>query len=278
MLTSLLLVLCLPLQDAPAPAPAPAANPPAAAQEAAVPAETPENVRKFLVDAEAHLYDPQTAGLSSIEFDVAIDHPQYGSLGSAHVTWSTSGTANVVVTPAQDARLPAQLVELVGQQIGTQLLGAMLNKPITPLLKDSVASMGGVDAGLVKVSFHNEAAMAQGLKEQSLFFDDEGMLQRMHVVQDMQGTKVSTDQSFQWRPVAEGKELYVAASQHSETTAETPMGPMKIPGDTSFTYVTVGEIVLPTSIATSQEVPVQGKVTQTLAATNLKVNGQPVGG
>jgi hypothetical protein len=277
MLTSFLLAALLPLQDAPAQTP-PAAPPAAAPAAEAVPTETPENVRKFLQEAESHLYDPQAAGLSSMEFDVAIDHPTAGPLGNAHVTWTATGGVDVQVTPAEGAKLPESMVQGIGQQFGVQLLGAMLNKPITPMLEGSVASMGGVEDGLVKVAFHNAAAMAQGLKEQSLFFDDAGLLQRMKVVQEVQGTKLSINQSFQWRPVAEGKDVYVASSQHSETTAETPMGPMKIPGDTSFTYVTVGEIVLPTSIATSQEVPVQGKVTQTLAATHLKVNGQAVGG
>ena len=284
MLTSLLVLALLPMQDAPAPQ-APPSDPPAATspdtatpETAAAPTETSDSVRKFLTEAEAHFYDPQSSGLSSVEFDMALDHPQYGPLGTAHVTWSTDAGQNVVVSPKEGAQLPGQVVTGLGQQMATQLLGAMLNKPITPMLEGGVASMGGVEDGLVKVSFHNDAAMAQGLKEQTLLFDEDGMLQRMRIVQEMQGTKVNILQTFQWRPVAEGKDVYIAAGQHSDTTAETPMGPMKIATETSFAYATIGEIVIPTSIALSQDVPTKGRVTQTLAATNLKVNGQPFGG
>ncbi len=111
----------------------------------------------------------------------------------------------------------------------------------------------------------------------SLYFDDDGMLRRMLLVQEVPGASLRMTQSFEWRPVAEGRDVCIAASQHSDTQAETPMGPMKVPGETTFTYVTVGEIVLPRTISTTQTVPGRGPVTQTIDASNLKVNGQPAG-
>jgi hypothetical protein len=270
MLTSLLLSLViLPLQDAPAVEPASPA--------AAIPTETSESVLAFLKEAEARLYDPQSAGLSSLEFDLALEHPQAGKLGSAHVTWSTTAGVAVDVSAAEGSPVPAAVAEGLGQQMGSQMIGAMLNRPITPMLESGVAWMNGVEDGLVKVAFRNAEAASQGIKEQSLYFDDDGMLQRMLVVQEVQGTSVRISQTFAWRPVAEGSDRCVAAGQHSDTTVDTPMGPMKVPGDTTFTYITVGEIVLPGSISITQSVPVQGAVTQTITATNLKVNGQAVG-
>ncbi len=269
MLTSLLLSLALlPLQDAPAAAPAQAE--PAAP---VLPTETSESVRQFLLDAEALLYDPQAAGLSSLEFDVPLDHPQAGHLGSAHVTWSTTAGVAVSVTTVEGSPVPASDAQGIGQMMGSQMVGAMLNKPITPMLDGGIAFMNGIEDGLVKVGFRNEQAAAQGVKEQALYFDDDGLLQRMLTVQEMQGMSLRINQSFVWRPVAEGRDVRIAASQHSDTTAETPMGPVKMPGDTTFTYINVGEIVLLGTISIKQ-----GPMTQTITAANLKVNGQPVGG
>jgi len=277
MLNSLLaLVAALCLQETPA-AQDPAA-PSAPAVEAAAPTETDPSVRAFLIEAESHLYDPQAAGLSSVEFDVAVTHPAFGTLGNAHVNWTSTGGMVVNVTPAESSQFPAETIQGVGQQMGSQFLGYMLNKPISPMLEGSVASMAGVEGGLVKVKFTNPEAMAQGLKEQALFFDDEGMLKRMAMATEMQGQSITMVQFFEWKPVAEGRDVYIADSQRTETTMDTPMGPMKVPGSVAFTYVTVGDLVVATSVSTTQDVPMQGKMTQTLAATNLKVNGQPVGG
>ncbi len=278
MLTSLLLSLALlPLQDAPAAEAAPAAPSAATPAAPAIPTETSASVLEFLKEAEAHLYDPQAAGLSSLEFDVPVDHPQAGHLGTAHVSWSTTGGVAVNVTAVEGSPAPAAVAQSLGQQLGTQMIGAMLNKPITPMLAGGVAWMNGVEDGLVKVAFRVEEAAAQGVKEQALYFDDDGMLRRMLLVQEVPGASLRMTQSFEWRPVAEGRDVCIAASQHSDTQAETPMGPMKVPGETTFTYVTVGEIVLPRTISTTQTVPGRGPVTQTIDASNLKVNGQPAG-
>jgi hypothetical protein len=280
MLTSLLLVACLPLQDAPAPAPS--AAPPAAAPEAAAPTETPENVRQFLVDAEAHLYDPQAAGLTSVEFDLAIDLPPVGSVGNAHVTWTAEGGASVEVSRPADKPLPMgiapEMADGAGRQMALQLLGFMLNKPITPMLDGGVAAMDGVEDGLVKVRIHNAAAEAQGLEEQALYFDDSGLLQRVRTIAQVESpmgkVKVQQSQTFAWKAAKEGSELVIADIQRSVAD----MGPMQIKAETSFGYTTVADIVLAISASTKTEVPMQGTITQNLAATNLKVNGTAVGG
>jgi hypothetical protein len=274
MLTSLLaLVALLPLQDAPA-AQEPAA-PPAAPAEAAAPTETPAGVREFLVDAEGNLYDPQAAGLSSVEFDLPVDIPQLGVIGDAHVTWNSTGGANVAVVRREDVTLPPNLpveqLDFYGQQMGMQLLGAMLNKPITPMLESSVAHMDGVEDGLVKVRFRNAAAEEQGLKEQALFFDEDGLLQRMRTVAEVEGPfgamTVTQNQSFGWKPAVEGSDLVVASTQSSN--ADFGMGSTS--SETTFTYSTVETIVLATSLSVTQTVPAGS---MTLSATNLVVNGK----
>ncbi|HEX5010618.1 MAG TPA: hypothetical protein VFY71_09465 [Planctomycetota bacterium] len=283
MLTSLLLAALLPLQDAPAQTPPAAAPPAEAPAAAAVPAETPDSVRKFLQDAEAHLYDPQAAGLSSLEFDVPIAMPDpIGTIGTAHVTWAAGGEANVDVTRPADMTLPMGLqpaqVDGQGRQMAMQLLGSMLNKPITPILEGAVAMMDGVEDGLVKVAIRNAAAEAQGVESMSLYFDDAGLLQRVKTVANLESAmgkvKVQQSQAFAWKPAIEGSDLVVADVQ--KTIAD--MGMMKISTETSFGYTTVSGIILATTASTTSEVPMKGKMTQTIAATNLKVNGQAVGG
>ncbi|MBM3984287.1 MAG: hypothetical protein FJ296_01130 [Planctomycetes bacterium] len=276
MLPSLLLSLALlPLQDAPAAEPAAAAP--------AVPTETSEGVRAFLQEAESHLYDPQAAGLSSLEFDVAVEIPNVGVLGTAHVSWSTTGPAAVSV--ARDAAvvappgLPEGMADDVGRQIGLQLLGAMLNKPITPMLENSVAYMDGVEDGLVKVRLHTIGMSEQGIEEQAIYFNDDGVLQRLSVkarVDSPMGGKmdVSQSQTFTWRPASEGAVLLVADAQASVVD----MGFMKSTGSTSFRYTDVGGILLLTSMTMTQPMPMMPEpVVQTLAATNLKVNGAAAG-
>jgi hypothetical protein len=281
MLPSLLLSLALlPLQDAPAAEPAPAATEAAAP---VVPTETSESVRTFLQEAEAHLYDPQAAGLSSLEFDVAVEIPRVGMLGTAHVAWSTTSPA--AVTVARNAAVPVppgfpeSMPDDAGRQIGMQLLGAMLNKPITPMLENSVAYMDGVEEGLVKVRLHTTGMSEQGVEEQAMYFDDDGVLQRLNVkakVDSPMGGKmdVSQSQTFTWRPASEGAELLLADAQASIVD----MGFMKSTGSTSFRYTDVGGILLLTTMTMTQSMPMLPEpMVQTLTATNLKVNGAAAG-
>lgn len=274
MLTSLLLAACcLAAQDAP----------PASEAPAAAPTATPEAVRTFLTEAEANLYDPISAGLASLEFDVSIDLPQVGAIGTAHVSWSGDAGVNVAVARNEQAVLPPgfspEMAEMTGRQMATQLLGAMLNKPITPMLDDAVAVMDGVEDGQVKVRFHIPAATEQGVQEQAMFFDDDGVLQRMRVVAEVDSPmgkmKVVQTQSFSWKPSAEGSDRLLPAGQQSVAD----MGVFKVTGSTSFTHATVEGILLVTSMSTTQNVPMSPEpIVQTLAATNVKVNGRAVGG
>jgi hypothetical protein len=290
----LLLTTLVPMQDVPAAKdpPAPAgqgqagqgqadpASPTASAQDAApLPTETPEAVKKFLQEAEAHLYDPQVAGLKAVEFDLPIELPNFGVVGSAHVAWSSATGENVTVDRSGGKELPPGMppgmAEGFGRQMALQVLSAMLNKPITPMLEGSVATMDGVEDGMVKVRIHNAEAEKSGLLEQSLFFDDAGLLQRMRTVGEQQGPmgKVSIKQveNFNWRPVKEGSELVIAASQKSHAE----MGSMPIDGTTTISYATVGEIVLATQLAITQSSPM-GPSSQTIKTQNLKVNGEAV--
>ena len=280
MLTTFALVALLSLQDPPVAQEPPAAEAAAPAVPAA-PTETSESVRAYLVEAESHLYDPQAAGLSSLEFDMPIELPApVGAVGSAHVTWTSESGADISLTQNEGGApgVPPAMVDGYGRQMSMQLLGYMLNKPITSMLEGGVAAMDGVEDGLVKVRFHIPMALEQGVQEQALYFDDAGMLQRMRTIAQVEGPmgqmKVEQSQSFAWKPASEGSELMVADQQ----TTVADMGIMKVTASTSFGYTTVSDIVLTTSASTTSDVPMQGKVTQVIAATNLRVNGQPAGG
>jgi hypothetical protein len=135
--------------------------------------------------------------------------------------------------------------------------------------------MDGVEDGLVKVSFHNPEAQKSGLKEQALFFDDSGLLQRLRTSGEQQGpmgkVNIKQTETFSWRPVKEGSTLVVASSQKSHAD----MGMMAIDGSTTFGYSNVGEIVLATQLAITQTSPM-GPSSQTIKALNLKVNGEAV--
>ncbi len=267
-----------PAQDAGSTA-APTEDPetaPAAAADSAAPAVTSEKVRSFLLEAEAQLYDPKTSGLTSLGFDLPIDFPQLGNLGTAHVTWNTDGAMDIKVDRAADAGsrmppgLPAEAIDQAGRQAAQQLLQTMLNHPISPMLEAFVATMDGVEDGLVKVSFSSPEAAAQGF-QQAFYFDDENRLQKVTMAGKQMGMSVTQTQRFTWKPSGVGDSLVLESE-----ASEADLGLMKQKSVVTFTRRTVGEIILTTGIITTVEGPPPMGGTQALAAKNLVVNGQPV--
>ncbi|HZL99510.1 MAG TPA: hypothetical protein VFD43_04580 [Planctomycetota bacterium] len=261
----LLMIAACPLQDAAAPAAQ------GAAPAEAVPSETPENVRTYLEEAQGLLYDPQSAGLTSLAFDVAVDLPQLGRLGTVHVTWAAGETAKTTFTaeenPALPQGMPAGMLEAQANATAQQLLNGMLNRTIGTLLDEGVATMAGVQDNLVAVSHHHPAMAAQGVTSQLYLFDDEGLLKKSKTAMEQPGMTMSIVQTYSWKPAAEGIELLVADSQ----SVEAKVGPMTQSSQASFAYTRVGPIVLPIRIATSSKGPMSGE--QVIAASNLVVNG-----
>ena len=270
----LLMFVACPVQDAAAPAAQEAAQEaaPAAATQA-TPSETPENVRAYLKEAQALLYDPQAAGLTSLAFDVDVDLPKLGRLGTVHVTWAAGEEAKTSFTaqenPALPVGMPAGMIEAQANATAQQLLGGMLNRTIGSLLDEGVATMAGVQEDLVAVNHHHPAAAAQGVKSQLYLFDDEGRLMKSKTEMQQQGMTMNIVQSFSWKPAAEGTDLLVADSQ----SVEAKFGPMTQSSKAAFTYIQVGAIVLPIRISTSSSGPMSGE--QVIAASNLVVNGTP---
>ena len=272
MLTSLLLATALlPVaQDAPAAAPE--------AVEAAVqaPAATDDKTRNFLHESEGRLYDPVADGLASLEFDIPVEFPQIGPVGTVHVSWAKEGEPSIKMTRAEGLQLPQgvqpEMLEGASSQMGAQMLGAMLNRPITSMMEDTVAKLEGAEDGLVKVSFANEQATAQGVKEMALLFDEDSLPRRRLMVIETEGPfgsmTIKQTEDMEWKPVREGSELMIPAAQKS--TADS-MG-MKFTSETSFTYMNVGAIVLPVTMATKSSTPM-GPQDQTLEVRNLMVNG-----
>jgi hypothetical protein len=267
----LMLSLACPVQDAPA---APATQAAAPTESAAAPTETPAKVREFLTDAQSHLYDPQAAGLKSLAFDVDVDHPMLGDLGTVHATWESGKEAEMVFTAKPDVSLPPGVspmqIELQSKAQAQQLLGGMLNRTIASLLDEGVASMAGVQDELVGVKYDHPMMASQGVKSQMFFFDDEGQLKKSTTEIEQQGMTIKMVQNYKWKPAAEGTELLVADTQ----AVEMDFGMMKQSSSAVFTYSQAGAIVLPVKIATSSKGPMGGE--QVLMARNLVVNGQTV--
>jgi hypothetical protein len=274
LLSSLVLMfVACPAQD-PAAAPAQDAAPAVATEAQAAPTETSESVRAFLTEAQNHLYDPQAAGLRSLAFDLDVEMPKLGPLGSVHVTWTAGEPARTDFTaaPTLAAALPKEMAEAQSSAMAQQLLGGMLNRPLASLLDGGVATMGGVQEGLVAVNHHHPVAAAQGVKSQVYLFDEEGLLKKSATVMEQAGQSATITQTYSWRPAAEGTDLLVAVGQSVEATIPTPMGDMTQTSNASFTYIQVGAIVLPVQIAMSSQGPMSGD--QVLKARNLFVNGE----
>jgi hypothetical protein len=291
MLTSslMLMLLACPVQDPPAPpatqdaapAPAPASAPDAAP---AVPDQTPESVRSFLNEAQAGLYDPQAAGLMSLAFDMDADVPGLGVVGAVHVTWAAGQDAQTAFTATEGLALPAQVpvqvLEAQAKSSAQQFLGSMLNRSIGSLLDVGVATMGGLQEGLVAVSHHNPTAAAQGVKSQTFYFDGESQLKKSAVVVEqetpMGAMTINMLQTFVWKP-AEGSDLLVRESE----TLEMDLGVLGTQtGNVTYTYQQVAGIVLPLQISTLMKLPpmMGGEQKQVVAAKNLVVNGSPAPG
>jgi len=267
MLTALLLAtaLCpIAAQEAPA-------EPAAAADPAA-------RVRTFLLEAEARLYDPQAAGLNSLAFDMPLDFPGIGVVGTIRVSWARGGDPQVTTTrnAGLELPIPPAMLDDAGSQMGGQLLTAMLNRPITSMLDGSTARMDGAVDGLLRVSLENAEAGAQGITELSMYFDEDGLLRKRVMASEsgpLGSIKNRQVETLEWKPAHEGSDKLVLASQTADVEA---MG-MKLATTMSFVYRSVDDIVLPTSITVNTETP-SGPMTQNLAAQNLVVNGTPVPG
>jgi hypothetical protein len=252
------------IQDAPA-ASAPVAVPAPAAQ-------TSDSVTTYLKDAESQLYDPQAAGLRSLEFDLPVEMPGVGLLGQVHVTWVGGGQTTMTVTPAEPlpANVPAEYVEPMAQQAGTEVINTMLNRPISMLLQNGVATAAGVEDGLVKFDFDAPDARAAGVEKQSYLFDDDGILRRSVTLAKMSGMSVTATQHYNWKPVSADSPLLLAESQ----SVEADMGIMVQKIKIDFAYTTIDGVIVASQIQQTSEMPMGGTQRQVLAVTNLVVNGK----
>lgn len=269
--TLLLMSVACPIQDPPA-APASQDGAAAAVPAAEVPTETPENVRSFLNEAQGHLYDPQAAGLKSLAFDMDVDFPGLGHVGAVHVSWEAGQSAQTAFTADETTALPPGvppgMMEQQSSAMAQQLLGGMLNRPISSLLDAGVATMAGVQEGLVAVSHYHPIAAQQGVKSQVYLFDEDGKLQKSSTEMEQQGMTIDIVQTYAWKPAAEGTDLLVPQEQ----SVEAKIGPMTQSSKASFTYAQIGPIVLPVRISTTTSGPMSGE--QIMAAKNLVVNGE----
>jgi hypothetical protein len=265
-------------QDAAEPA---AAAPQAAEVEAT---STPDNVRSFLEDAQGRLYDPLAAGLTSLEFDLPVDiGPPIGQVSTVHMIWAVDGETSTTVNLEEGLELPPMItreaLEAHSVQQAEQFLGNMLNRHIGSLLETGVATMAGVQDGLVAVDYIEADAAEQGVQSQTFFFNDDSELQRAAVVIESEGPMgamtINMTTNFVWRQVSGDDTRLLMDSQE----VEIDMGMMTQSSKAALGYVTVGEIMLANSLKTTTSLPAMmggGEQTQLVRALNLMVNGEPV--
>jgi len=260
---------------------APRQDAPAAA--GAAPAETTPEVRTFLTDAEKLLYDPQAAGLKSVAFDATVDVPNLGPVGSVHVSWAEGADTVVAFEKDSAAQLPPgvppELLTLSGEQFGRDFLDQLLNRPISPLLQDSLAKMEPPQDGLVCISIAREAERQQRIKEHNLLFDEDGLLQKSKLVVDTEGSgmpfsTLPITETYSWKPSAPGSELLVLDIRSGEQDYGM-IGKEKT--TTNFSYTVVDSLVLLTGMSVDSERPAMlgGRDQRQFTLRNLVVNGKP---
>jgi hypothetical protein len=266
-----------PQDAAPAPADAPADA------SAARTEETSPEVRSFLTDAEKLLYDPQAAGLKSVEFDTTVIYPKVGSVGSIHMVWSSGTDATVAFERNEQAQLPPgippEVLPMIGEQFGREFLNQMLNRPITPLMADSHAKMEAPQDGLLCISVDREAERAQRIKEHFLYFDEDGLLMKSRIVRDMEGSgapfsTLPITETYAWKASAPGSELLVLEARAGEQDFGM-LGKEKT--TTTYTYTTVDGLVLLTGMHVDSQLPAMlgGPDERQYTLRNLVVNGKP---
>jgi len=256
---------------------APTAHEPAVTAPVPV-VQTSDKVAAYLNDAEAQLYDPQAAGLRTLEFDLPVDVPTIGNVGQVHVTWTAGGQASLDATMAEGMQLPgmpAGAAEQMAQQSGAEFLNNMLNRPVSMLLESGVATLIGAEDGLVRVDFDALEAREAGIERQSYYFDEDSVLRRSVTEMKMMGASITAKQDFRWKVVGENSALLVPDTQ----SIAADMGFMVQKVEVAFTYQVIDGIMLPTSIEKVSEIPPMaggGTQRQVMAVTNLIVNGKSV--
>jgi len=286
MLTTLLVLAATALaQDGAAPPVAPAPAAPAQDAPAAqgpAPAVTSPEVRSFLTDAEKQLYDPQAAGLKTVEFDATVEMPKLGPVGSVHVTWAAGGEPTISFVRDEAAELPpnvpGELVSMSGEQFGRDFLDQMLNRPITPMLRDGTAAMCSPQDGMVRISIASATEQQQRIKEHSLFFNEDGLLQKSKMVVDTAGSGMP----FETLPITEVYTWKATGSSGDALVADVRSGEQdygmfgKEKTTTTFSYTTVGDLVVLTGMAVDSDRPAMlgGREQRQVALRNLVVNGK----
>ena len=162
-------------------------------------------------------------------------------------------------------RMPPQMTDMVrasGQSQGDIVDQIMLNRPVTSLLDDTVATLDGVnDEGLVQVTFvHNEVG-PDGISRRVAFFDEDNVLRKAVVTVSSMGQSMDMEVAFKWRPV-------------SDTDARLLQAGATVPAmqqETTYEYTTVGGL----HILTAQKNQIFGQSIN-LKFADVTVNGEPL--
>jgi hypothetical protein len=221
------------------------------------------------------------SGLESLVFDLPIDmQAPLGQVGVVHVSWTKDSEPAVTMTMTEGLALPPQIpteaLEQQGLQQGKQFLVSMLNRQIGTLLDQGVATMGGVQDGLVAVNYESPDAQTQGILSHVYLFDEDSMLKRS-IVKVNAGAmgEAELTQTFAWKPAGGAQDGLVVDSE----SVVADFGMMQQNQQATYGYRTLGRILLPVRMSIVPEMPAMmggGEQTRVLAAENLTVNGSAV--
>lgn len=248
---------------------------------------TDASVTSFLDEAQSHLYDVESAGMRSLEFQASIEvdmGPMGGKMeiGVVKVAWNRGTDPDYDVSlsdnlPPQYAQDPTMAQSMLAQK-ADQLFSYSRNRPFEALLRSFDAKLEGAKDGLVHVLFTPKAELA-GMEapDVSWYFGEDGLpaKQVVEMEQEAMGQKfeMTVTSVHKWRPAA-GEDGALLLDR-VETT--TDMGMMAISQNTSFDYTKAGDIHVLSGY--TEEVEQMGmKSSTTVKFDNLMVNGTAVVG
>lgn len=245
--------------------------------ESAAPAETDAKTRAFLEEAAAEMYQPARHGLESLSFDLGVPGPTGATIATLHCSWSKDG--GIEVSKELDlSSIPEAQRPLVEQQTaaldqqGHEYMTLQLNNVLANNLKDKVATLRGVEGGLIAVQWEPKPGSQLPPIEETYFFDDDYRWVRTEGSISMQGQSLETTETLTWSPIAGTDEV---AQTKMSNEMEFPFGTLTQTLDLERADMHGFHLV--ESLKITMSMP-PGQPPQTMTFDNIVVNGKPYPG
>ena len=249
-----------------------------ATQEDAAPTSHEDPAVTYLTEAETLLYQPEGDGLESLSFTLRRSETAGG--GTTKLAWTKGQEPRVEAELGEQvkAAVPEPMHEMMTQQLVTEGQGLMryvLNRQYTMMLDDWSVKLAGLEDGLMRVALTADPASASAGTTQSYFFDGDQILRKAHFEQSGGAQKIAGDITFTWRPAAEGRDELLLESQEAKMKMPFPTGEIDVTLTTSYSYATIGDVVIMTGMTEASSFPVRTE--SETRFEDLVVNGKPVG-